>query len=160
MIYGHRFHQARMSESMLEATSPPWPGRSSSSSAKHSVVPCRPSPSSISASSRLAATHSSLPGISSPLFSPRLSQLNRNEAAPKKLGQAELLLELLAGGGGGDRTADHLDELLERHAAELSGNADEEYSNVRFNPRSADLEKLLPVFADVLLRPRLQADRF
>ncbi len=77
-----------------------------------------------------------------------------------KLGTADICFDLLASGGAGDFTADALDELLEFHAADAGGSAGDEYSALSLNLRSADLAKLFPVFADMLLRPRFQKDRF
>jgi zinc protease len=77
-----------------------------------------------------------------------------------KVGQADLLFELMASGGAGSRTADQVDELLEQQAADLNAGAGGETSAVTLAIRSQDLELLLPVFADVLMRPKLQADRF
>ncbi len=77
-----------------------------------------------------------------------------------KLGIAGLTAELITSGGAGALTAEQLDELLEFHAADLSGGAGDEYSQISLSVRSEDLAKLFPVFADVLQRPRFQADRF
>ncbi len=79
---------------------------------------------------------------------------------PGKLGTAGLTAELVTSGGAGPLSAEQLDELLEFHAADLSGGAADEYSQVSLNVRSEDLAKLFPVFADVLQRPRFQQDRF
>jgi zinc protease len=77
-----------------------------------------------------------------------------------KLGLANLTTDLATSGGAGPLTADALDELLEFHAADLGGGAGDEYSSINLSVRSQDLAKLFPVFADVLQRPRFQADRF
>jgi predicted Zn-dependent peptidase len=77
-----------------------------------------------------------------------------------KLGLADLLLELMASGGAGTRTADQVDELLEQEAADLNAAAGGETSSVVLAIRSQDLEMLMPVFADVLMKPKLQPDRF
>jgi predicted Zn-dependent peptidase len=77
-----------------------------------------------------------------------------------KLGEAGLLLDLMASGGAGSRTADQLDELLEQQAADLGGSAGGEFSTLTLSLRAEDTKLLLPVFADVLQRPKLQADRF
>ncbi len=77
-----------------------------------------------------------------------------------KLGTAGLTAELMTSGGAGPLTAEQVDELLEFHAADLSGGAGDEYSQVSLSLRAEDLAKLFPVFADVLQRPRFQQDRF
>ncbi|MBI3182239.1 MAG: insulinase family protein [Myxococcales bacterium] len=78
----------------------------------------------------------------------------------EKLGVADLTFDLLATGGAGGIAADALDELLEYYAADAAGGASDEYSTFSLNLRSADLGRLFPVFADMLLRPRFQRDRF
>jgi predicted Zn-dependent peptidase len=80
--------------------------------------------------------------------------------AADKLGVADVCFELLGSGGAGALAADELDELLEFHAADAGGGAGEEYSSLNLSVRSVDLPKLFPVFADMLLRPRFQKDRF
>jgi zinc protease len=77
-----------------------------------------------------------------------------------KLGLAAITFDMLANGGAGKLDADQLDELLEFHAADAGGGASEELSSVGISLRSDDLQKLLPVFADIALRPRFQKDRF
>ena len=78
----------------------------------------------------------------------------------KKLGTAGLTAELVTSGGAGALSAEQLDELLEFHAADLSGGAADEYSQISLSTRSEDLAKLFPIFADVLQKPRFQQDRF
>lgn len=77
-----------------------------------------------------------------------------------KLGVADALFDLMVSGGAGKLDADALDELLEFHAANASAGAGDELSSVQLNIRAEDVDKLLPVFADILLRPALQKDRF
>ncbi len=77
-----------------------------------------------------------------------------------KLGESELLFDLMTSGGAGERTADQLDELLEQQAADLGGAAGDELSSVQLSLRAQDLDLLMPVFADVLRKPRFQTDRF
>jgi zinc protease len=89
-----------------------------------------------------------------------LVQVGSYDDPAAKLGLCDLLFETLTSGGAGERNADQLDELLEQQAADLFGQAGEEYSSVTLSLRSQDLDKLLPVFGDVLLKPRFQADRF
>ncbi|MEW5742171.1 MAG: pitrilysin family protein [Myxococcota bacterium] len=82
------------------------------------------------------------------------------EDPPEKLGLASVTMTLLTEGGAGPLSAEALDELLEHHAADLSSAASDEYSMVSLSVRSQDLTRLLPVFTDVLQRPRLDAKRF
>jgi zinc protease len=89
-----------------------------------------------------------------------LVQLGTHDDPAAKLGLAELLFDVLASGGAGERSADPLDELLEFQAADLFASAGDEYSSVTLSMRAEDVDKLLPVFADVLMKPRFQADRF
>ncbi|MBS1153341.1 MAG: zinc-dependent peptidase, family [Myxococcaceae bacterium] len=82
-----------------------------------------------------------------------------DDPAPK-LGIASLTADLATSGGAGPLTAEQVDELLEFHAADISGGAADEYSQVSLSVRAEDLARLFPVFADVLQRPRFQQDRF
>ena len=77
-----------------------------------------------------------------------------------KLGLTVVTAALLAEGGAGKRSPDELDELLEFHGANLGSGAGEENSQVSLSVRSEDVTTLLPVFADVLQRPRFEAARF
>lgn len=77
-----------------------------------------------------------------------------------KLGTAGFTADLATSGGAGPLTADQLDELLEFHAADISGGAADEYSQISLSLRAEDLSKLFPVLADILQRPRFQQDRF
>ena len=96
-----------------------------------------------------------------PLTSVRaLVQVGSHDDPAAKLGLAEVLFEVMSSGGAGDKNADQLDELLEQQAADLFASAGDELSSVTLAMRAQDVEKLLPIFADVLMRPRLQADRF
>jgi zinc protease len=81
------------------------------------------------------------------------------EDPPDKLGLASVTMSLLIEGGAGPLSAEALDELLEYHAADLTGGASEEYSTVSLSVRAQDLTKLFPVLADVLRRPRLDPKR-
>jgi zinc protease len=82
------------------------------------------------------------------------------EEPAEKLGLADFAFGLLASGGAGKRSAEELDELLEFHAANAGGGSGVELSSFGLNLRSQDLPTLFPVFADMLLRPRYQKDRF
>ena len=78
----------------------------------------------------------------------------------EKLGLAQVTFSLLSSSGTKELTADALDELLEFHAADAHSSASEEFSVLEQSLRSQDLEKLFPVFVEMLLRPRFQKDRF
>jgi zinc protease len=96
-----------------------------------------------------------------PLISIRaLIWAGQYDDAAAKLGTAGMTADLATSGGAGPLTAEQLDELLEFHAADISGGAADEYSQVSLSVRAEDLSKLFPVFADVLQRPRFQQDRF
>ncbi|MFL5320247.1 MAG: M16 family metallopeptidase [Myxococcaceae bacterium] len=82
------------------------------------------------------------------------------EESADKLGVADAMFDVMTSGGAGKLDADALDDLLEFKAAELSAGAGDEISSVDLNIRSEDLDELFPVFADVLLRPKFQKDRF
>jgi zinc protease len=76
-----------------------------------------------------------------------------------RLGVADLAFDLLASGGAGSLDAAALDSMLEFHAALAGGGAGDELSSLSINLRKEDAATLLPVFADMLLRPRYQEDR-
>lgn len=78
----------------------------------------------------------------------------------EKLGVANVTLELLTSGGAGSRKPEELEELFEFHAADVGGAAGDETSWVEMNVRSQDLPKLLPAFADLLVRPKFDPARF
>jgi zinc protease len=77
-----------------------------------------------------------------------------------RLGIAGLTFDLMGSAGTAKLGADDLDELLEFLAADADGGASDETSMLNVNLRSEDTEKLLPVFADMLLRPRFDKSRF
>ena len=77
-----------------------------------------------------------------------------------QLGLAALTGVLVSESGAGPRTPEALDELLEFHAADVSSGGGDEYSTVTLSVRSADLEKLFAVFADLVQRPRFEPARF
>lgn len=79
---------------------------------------------------------------------------------PGRLGLASLTANLVSEGGAGSRTPEVLEELLEFHAADADSSAGDEYSTVSLSLRAADLAKLLPVFADLVQRPRFDPARF
>ena len=77
-----------------------------------------------------------------------------------KLGLASITGALVTEGGAGNRTPEALDELLEFHAADASSGSSDEFTTVTLSVRAADLQKLFPVFADLVQRPRFDPARF
>lgn len=77
-----------------------------------------------------------------------------------KLGLADLTFDLMVSGGAGKLTAEELELLLENVAADVGGGAGEETSAVNLNLRTADLERLFPIFVSMLREPRFQQNRF
>lgn len=77
-----------------------------------------------------------------------------------KLGLTSIMSSVLTTGGAGSKSPQELEELLSFHAADLSAGTGDESSTVQLSIRSADLQTLLPVFADVLQRPRFDEKRF
>jgi predicted Zn-dependent peptidase len=95
-----------------------------------------------------------------PLFSVRaLVNAGTVDDPADRLGVADLAFDLLTSGGAGSRDAAGLDSVLEFHAALAGGGAGDELSSLAINLRKEDASTLLPVFADMLLRPRFQEDR-
>ncbi|MGV3620903.1 MAG: M16 family metallopeptidase [Archangium sp.] len=78
----------------------------------------------------------------------------------EKLGLASMMTSVLTTGGAGARSPQDLEDLLSFHAADLSAGAGDETSSLQLSLRSTDLDALLPVFADVLQRPRFDEKRF
>ncbi len=77
-----------------------------------------------------------------------------------KLGLASITATMLTEGGAGARTPEQLEQLLEFQAADASSGAADEFSTVSLSLRAADLAALLPVFADLVQRPRFDEKRF
>jgi zinc protease len=77
-----------------------------------------------------------------------------------KEGTISILQNLLRDGGAGSRGPVELDEAVEAKAAELWAGAGKEAYTAGFKCLSADVDDLLGLFADMLLRPRLDAGRF
>jgi predicted Zn-dependent peptidase len=62
-------------------------------------------------------------------------------------------------GGAGDRTPDQVDETLETLAASVSVSTDNLFTSVAFNTLTENLDQVLQIWVDVLLRPRFAQDR-
>ncbi|MFZ5444304.1 MAG: M16 family metallopeptidase [Myxococcota bacterium] len=76
-----------------------------------------------------------------------------------KLGLAALVASMLREGGAGALEPAALDERLEFAAADLSAGASEEFSTVSLSVRARELAAMLPIFADVVQRPRFDEKR-
>lgn len=77
-----------------------------------------------------------------------------------KLGLTSIMLSTLVTGGAGTKSSQELEELLSFHAADLSAGTGDESSTVQLSIRAADLDTFVPVFADVMQRPRFDEKRF
>jgi zinc protease len=74
-------------------------------------------------------------------------------------GVSGLLSSVLRDGGAGKLSPEAFDEALENKAASMSAGADLENFTAGFNCMSEDLADVLNLFADMLLRPQLDAKR-
>lgn len=77
----------------------------------------------------------------------------------EKVGLAELTGDVLRSGGAGELAADEMDDVLEAKAAVIETSINTSYGVASMSCLSKDFEEVLAVFADVLRRPRLPADR-
>jgi zinc protease len=83
-----------------------------------------------------------------------------NVADPEgKSGLAQLHAGAMRGAGAGDRSADAVDALLERIAADLTASADAYATVLNLSVQSADLATGLGVVTDMLRRPRFEPGR-
>lgn len=78
---------------------------------------------------------------------------------PRTTGSFAALGSLMRLGGAGKRSADELDRALEEMSAGVSTSFGGEYGTASFGCLSGDLQKVLEIYSDVLLRPRFQEDR-
>jgi zinc protease len=74
-----------------------------------------------------------------------------------KAGLAQATWSALQTGGAGKLSAAGVDEALENMAALIDGSVDDESADLVLEVRSADLDKALPLFSDLLRRPRFEA---
>jgi zinc protease len=75
---------------------------------------------------------------------------------PERLGLAQLTNACMRQGGAGDLGPEQVDEVLERMAAHLAGGVTNEMSEMSINVRTTDLGRVLPIFFDLLRRPRFE----
>ncbi len=76
-----------------------------------------------------------------------------------KVGLSGIFSTVMRTGGAGERTPDQVDEILETLAASVSVSTDNLFTSVAFNTLTENLDQVLQVWADVLLRPRFAQDR-
>ncbi|MEM7482490.1 MAG: pitrilysin family protein [Acidobacteriota bacterium] len=76
-----------------------------------------------------------------------------------KLGLAGLTGDVLRSGGAGERTGDALDEFLEGTAASIEASIAGDMGRVRMSSLADDFPEVLAAFADVLRRPRFEAEK-
>jgi zinc protease len=74
-------------------------------------------------------------------------------------GTAAMTAALLREGGAGDLTPDELDATLERLAASVEASASAALASVGFDTLSDTADEVLPIWRDVLLRPRFDERR-
>lgn len=77
----------------------------------------------------------------------------------QSVGLAGALGELLREGGAGGRSADELDETLEKLSASVTSSISPEFGTVSFGCLAPDFETVFGIAADVLLRPRFESGR-
>jgi zinc protease len=75
-------------------------------------------------------------------------------------GMASLMTSCLRNGGAGDLTPESFDAALEDKAVAMSASADKDFFSAGFKCLSKDLAEVLPLFADMLLRPQFDLKRF
>jgi zinc protease len=78
---------------------------------------------------------------------------------PDKVGLASLTGTVIRTGGAEARTGDELDEDLENIAAEVESSIDETSGEVTFSALSADVDRVLPIFRDILTAPAFRQER-
>lgn len=76
-----------------------------------------------------------------------------------KVGLSGIFSAVMRTGGAGQRTPDQVDETLETLAATVSVSTDNLFTSVAFNTLTENLDQVLQVWADVLLRPRFAQER-
>ncbi len=76
-----------------------------------------------------------------------------------KVGLSGIFASVMRTGGAGGRGPDEVDEVLETLAASVSVSSDTLFTSVAFNTLSENLEQVLEVWADVLIRPRFAQER-
>ncbi len=76
-----------------------------------------------------------------------------------KVGMSGIFSSVMRTGGAGSRSADQVDETLETLAATVSVSTDNLFTSVAFNTLTENLDQVLEIWADVLIRPRFAQDR-
>jgi len=76
-----------------------------------------------------------------------------------KVGLSGIFSSVLRTGGAGERTPDQVDETLETLAASVSVSIDNLFTSVAFNTLTENLDQVLQIWADVLVRPRFAQER-
>jgi predicted Zn-dependent peptidase len=76
-----------------------------------------------------------------------------------KVGLSGIFSSVLRTGGAGERTPDQVDEILETLAATVSVSTDNLFTSVAFNTLTENLDQVLQIWADVLVRPRFAQER-
>jgi predicted Zn-dependent peptidase len=76
-----------------------------------------------------------------------------------KVGLSGIFSSVLRTGGAGERTPDQVDEALETLAASVSVSTDNLFTSVAFNTLTENLDQVLQIWADVLVRPRFAQER-
>ncbi len=76
-----------------------------------------------------------------------------------KVGLSGIFASVMRTGGAGGRGPDEVDEVLETLAASVSVSSDTLFTSVAFNTLSENLEQVLEVWTDVLIRPRFAQER-
>ena len=74
-------------------------------------------------------------------------------------GSVSMMGALLRNGGAGSLDAVSLDRELEQLAAEVSSSFSSEYGQISFSCLSSDVERVMDITADVVLRPRFEESR-
>ncbi|MCS7068757.1 MAG: pitrilysin family protein [Meiothermus sp.] len=76
-----------------------------------------------------------------------------------KVGLSGIFASVMRTGGAGNRTPDQIDEILETLAASVSVSTDNLFTSVAFNTLTENLDQVLEIWADVLIRPRFAQER-
>jgi predicted Zn-dependent peptidase len=76
-----------------------------------------------------------------------------------KVGLSGIFSSVLRTGGAGERTPDQVDEILETLAATVSVSTDNLFTSVAFNTLTENLDQVLQIWSDVLVRPRFAQER-
>ncbi len=78
---------------------------------------------------------------------------------PEKIGLASMTGAVMRTGGTPDMTGDEIDEELELLAASVETSFSREEANASFSTMAKDLDRVLQLYADVILRPAFREDK-